>query len=186
MGASCSKQIGGGHAEDHLGIPVLLLVAVLIYAATKSDTFLLQRSIAITVPPEKVFPFVNDSHHWPLWLPWEKMDPAMKKTHSGSSQGLGAIYEGGQQSGRPRACGDFGIVAACKGRDQTGFLQTLRSAQPCRVHDGEQGETTNVTWAMSGLQLYVAKVMSLFFSTERMVGPQFESGLANFKALAEK
>ena len=169
-----------------LVIAVLLLVAMLIYAATKPDTFLLQRSIAINAPPEKVFPFINDFHHWPSWSPWEKMDPAMKKTHRGSSQGLGAIY-------------GMATVRSAKGvwrfwnrrRLQRSGSKWISSNPSKRTTVPSSrwsavGETTNVTWAMSGLQPYVAKVMSLFFSMERMVGPQFESGLANLKALAEK
>lgn len=170
-----------------LVIAVLLLVAVLIYAATKPDTFLLQRSIAINAPPEKVFSFINDFHHWPSWSPWEKMDPAMKKTHSGSSQGLGAIYEweGNSQVGQGR----MEILESsppAKVGIKLDFFKPFEAHNRAEFTMEGKGETTKVTWAMSGLQPYVAKVMSLFFSMERMVGPQFESGLANLKALAER
>ena len=74
-------------------IIVALIVALLISAATRPDTFRLQRSITINAPPDRVFPFINDFHQWPLWSPWEKMDPIMRKTHSGETQGRGAVYE---------------------------------------------------------------------------------------------
>lgn len=74
-------------------IIVALIVASLIYAATRPDTFRLQRSITINAPPDRVFPFINDFHQWPLWSPWEKMDPNMRKTHSDATQRRGALYE---------------------------------------------------------------------------------------------
>jgi len=76
-------------------IIVVLIVALLIYAATRPDTFRLQRSTTINASADKVFPFINDFHRWPSWSPWEKMDPNMKKTHSGSPQGKGAVYKEG-------------------------------------------------------------------------------------------
>ena len=67
--------------------------AVLAIAATKPDTSRVQRSAAIKAPPEKIFPLINDFHRWDAWSPWEKMDPAMKRTHSGAASGKGAVYE---------------------------------------------------------------------------------------------
>ena len=72
---------------------VLLLAGVLIFAATKPDTFRVQRAISIKAPPEKIFPFVNDLHSFGTWSPYEKKDPAMKRTFSGPPSGKGAVYE---------------------------------------------------------------------------------------------
>ena len=83
---------------------VVLIVAVLIYAATKPDTFRVERSLSIKAPPEKIFPLVNDLHNHAVWSPWEKKDPAMERTHSGAPSGKGAVYEwdGNKEIGKGR------------------------------------------------------------------------------------
>lgn len=85
-------------------VVILLLATLLIYAATQPDTFRVQRTASIKAPPEKVFALVNDFHGQALWSPWEKLDPAMKKTLSGASNGRGAVYEweGNRQVGTGR------------------------------------------------------------------------------------
>ena len=73
-------------------IAILIIAAILIYASTKPDTFQIQRSISIKAPPEKIFPLINDMHNMQTWSAWEKIDPAMKRTYSGSANGVGAKY----------------------------------------------------------------------------------------------
>ncbi|MFO0699513.1 MAG: SRPBCC family protein [Nitrospira sp.] len=81
-----------------------LMVAVLAYAATKPDTFHVQRSTSIQAPPDKIFPLIDDFHHQVSWSPWEKMDPALTRRFSGTPRGIGAIYEwdGNSQVGKGR------------------------------------------------------------------------------------
>ena len=74
-------------------IVIVLIVALLIYAATKPDMFRIQRTTRINAPPEKIFPHINDFHRWVVWSPWEKMDPALKRTYSGATNGKGAVYQ---------------------------------------------------------------------------------------------
>jgi hypothetical protein len=74
-------------------VAVVLIVAVLVFAATRPDTFRIQRRTSIKAPPAKVFALINDFRNWDAWSPWEKMDPAMQKTHSGATIGRGAVYE---------------------------------------------------------------------------------------------
>ncbi|HEX3579659.1 MAG TPA: SRPBCC family protein, partial [Thermoanaerobaculia bacterium] len=83
---------------------VLIIAAVLIFAATKPDTFRVERTATIKATPEKILASLNDFHHWGAWSPWEKLDPAMKRTHSGAAQGKGAVYawEGNSQAGAGR------------------------------------------------------------------------------------
>ncbi len=171
-----------------LGLIVVVLIAAgLIYAATKPDTFRIQRSATIAAAADKIFPFINDFHQWPSWSPWERMDPAMKKTHSGSLRGTGAVYEwdGNSQVGQGR----MEIVESlppAKVGIALDFFKPFEAHNRAEFTLEGRGGATNVTWTMYGPQPYVAKVMSLFFSMERMVGPQFDSGLTNLKALAEK
>jgi hypothetical protein len=165
---------------------VLLLAATLIYAATRPDTFHVERAVSIKAPPEKIYPLINDFHQWEAWTPYNK-DPAMKKTFSGNVSGPGAGYawqgngEVGQgnieitQSLAPTKIGlDLHMIKPFEGHNQVEF--TLASAS----------DTTTVTWAMHGTQAYIAKVMGLFFNMDKMVGKDFEVGLANLKAVAEK
>src|SRR6266699_3112239 len=73
-------------------VVVVLIAAILVYAATKPDEFRVQRTTSIKAPPEKVFALINDFHRWDYWSPWEKVDPAMKRTYSGAANGKGAVY----------------------------------------------------------------------------------------------
>src|SRR5437764_12159953 len=72
---------------------VLVIAAILIYAATKPDTFTVQRQTSIKAPPERIFALVNDLHGWGAWSPYEKKDPDMKRTFGGAALGKGAIYQ---------------------------------------------------------------------------------------------
>ncbi len=166
---------------------IVLIAALLIYAATRPDTFRLQRSIAINAPPEKIFPLINDFKSWVVWSPWEKMDPALKRTYSGAAQSQSAVYEwdGNNQVGQGR-------MEITESAPSSRIMIKLDFLKPFEAHNtaeftlaGRDGSTT-VTWAMYGPQPYMAKVMGLFLNCEKMVGPQFETGLANLKMLAEK
>ena len=73
-------------------VVVVAIAAVLVLAATKPDTFQVQRAASIKAPPEKIFALINDLRGWGAWSPWEKKDPAMKRTFSGAQYGKGAVY----------------------------------------------------------------------------------------------
>ena len=166
---------------------VALIVVLLVYAAMKPDTFRIQRTATINAPADKIFPFINDFHNWTAWSPWEKMDPALKRTHSGTTSGKGAVYEweGNNQVGQGR-------MEISDTSPPSHLLIKLDFLKPFEAHNTAEftlnggGPSTNVTWAMYGPQPYLAKVMSLFFSMDTMVGGQFEQGLANLKSIAEK
>jgi hypothetical protein len=83
---------------------VVFIVALLVYAMTKPDSFRIERSANINAPPEKIFPFINDFHNWIAWSPWEKIDPALKRAYSGTTSGKGTVYEweGNNQVGHGR------------------------------------------------------------------------------------
>jgi uncharacterized protein YndB with AHSA1/START domain len=166
---------------------VLVMTVLLIYAATKPDTFRVQRSIGINAPPERIFQHINDLTKWGAWSPWEKMDPAMKKTAGGAPQGKGAWYEwdGNNQVGRGRM-EILESIPPSKILIQLDFLKPFEAHNRAEFTLATQGGSTTVTWAMYGPQPYMAKVMGLFLNCEKMVGPQFETGLANLKMLAEK
>src|SRR5213082_3303587 len=74
-------------------IVVAVLVAVIaILAALQPTHYRIERSATINAPAAVVFAQVNDFHKWEAWSPWEKIDPALKRTFEDPSAGTGAIY----------------------------------------------------------------------------------------------
>lgn len=159
--------------------------AVLAYAATRSDTFMVRRSASIAAPPEKIFPMIDDLRAQSAWSPFEK-DPNMKRTHSGAPRGKGAVYawDGNRQVGAGR-------IAITDSVPSSKVVLLLDMSRPFKAHNTVEftldriGAGTNVTWAMQGRQPYMAKVMGLFVDCDKMCGGMFEEGLAKLKALAE-
>jgi hypothetical protein len=166
---------------------VVLLAAVLIFAATRPDTFRVQRATTIKAPAAKILPLITDFHSWGSWSPWEKLDPAMKRTHSGAASGKGAVYEW-EGSGKVGA----GRMEITESSPPSKVIVKLDFIKPFEGHNiteftlQAQGDSTKLTWAMHGPNPYIAKVMQIFFSMDSMVGKDFEAGLASMKAIAEK
>jgi hypothetical protein len=168
-------------------IAVAVAVAgVLAFAATRPDTFRVQRSAIIKAPPEKIAAVLTDFQRWPAWSPWERMDPTMKRIYSGAPRGKGATYawEGNSQVGQ----GSMEITDVSPSR----VGMNLDFVKPFEAHNKveftlqSKGEATEVTWSMVGPVPYFARIMHLFFNMDAMVGSQFQAGLANLKAVTEK
>jgi hypothetical protein len=170
-----------------VAVIVVLVIALLVFAATKPNTFRVQRAASIKAGPEKVFANINDFHNWPAWSPWEKLDPTMKKTHSGSANGKGAVYEwdGNKKVGKGR-------MEITDSSPSSRVMIKLDFFRPFEAHNTAeftlqaQGDSTNVTWAMEGQSPFMFKVMQIFMSMDKMIGKDFETGLANLKSIAEK
>jgi carbon monoxide dehydrogenase subunit G len=171
-------------------VAILLLVgvlAVLGLAATKPDTFRVARSASIKAPPEKIFPLINDFHQWQAWSPYERKDPAMKKTFSGAAAGKGAVYEwdGDKNVGSGR-------IEIADASVPSKVSLKLDMIKPFPAHNTvdftlePRGGETLVTWAMRGDVPYLAKVVHVFLDVDKMVGNDFEAGLASLKSVAEK
>ncbi len=170
-----------------IAVIVVLIVAVLIYAATRPDTFRIERATDIRSPPDKVFALINDFHAWTQWSPWEKLDPALKRAHSGTATGKGAIYEwlGNNKVGQGRM-EILESAAPARIVIKLDFLKPFEAHNTAEFTLQTQGEVTHVNWAMFGPSPFMSKLMSVFFSMDKMVGKDFEAGLANLKGLAEK
>ena len=166
---------------------IVLVAAVLGFAATKPDTFSVQRSTSIKATPEKIFAVINDFHRWPDWSPWEKLDPAMKRTQSGAASGKGAVYEwdGNSKAG----AGRMEIIEstpASKLGIQLDFIKPFEGHNIAEFSLTPGADSTRVNWVMHGPTPFVSKVMQVFVSMDTLIGKDFEEGLANLKALAEK
>jgi uncharacterized protein YndB with AHSA1/START domain len=166
---------------------VVLLVAFLGFAATRPDTFRVQRAMRINAPPEKIFALINDLHRWGSWSPYEKKDPTMKRAHSGAANGKGAVYE--WEGNRDIGTGRMEITDTSPPSRVSIKLDFIK---PFEAHNNVEftlepnGHSTNVTWALHGPASYTSKVMSVVFNMDRMVGKDFEAGLAGLKAAAER
>ena len=165
----------------------IVVVGLLIYAATRPDTFRVQRSAAIKASPDKIFALINDLHAWSSWSPYEKKDPAMKRTFGGASAGTGAVYEwdGDKNVGKGR-------MEITESSPPARILIKLDFFKPFEGHNTAEftmepkGDNTIVTWAMYGPSAFMMKVMGLFMNMDNMIGNDFAAGLANLKAVAEK
>ena len=168
-------------------VVVVLIAGVLIFAATKPDTFRVQRAASIKAPPEKIFAFINDFNRWGAWSPWEKKDPALKRTYGAATSGKGAVYawEGNKDVGQGR-------MEIAESSPSSKVTIKLDFVKPFEAHNivaftlEPKGDATNVTWAMQGDTPYFAKIIHVFIDMDSMVGKDFETGLANLKAAAEK
>ena len=171
-----------------IGIVIVVLIAALLaFAATKPDTFRVQREASIKAPPEKIFAVLNDFRRWDAWSPWEKKDPAMKRTFGAATSGKGAVYawEGNSDVGQGRM-EIAESVPPSKVAIKLDFVKPFETHNVVEFTLEPKGDSTNVTWAMQGPNLYIGKLIQVFISMDKMVGKDFETGLSNLKAIAEK
>jgi len=163
-----------------------LIAGVLLFAATKPDTFHFERAIAIDAGPERIAPLLTDFHNWGAWSPWEHLDPAMKRTYTGPASGPGAIYEwsGNSEVGSGR----MEIAAATDAQIdiKLDFLEPMATSNQTRFVLAPANGATNVVWSMDGQMNYMSKLMTVFVSMDKLLSKDFETGLAKLKAAAEK
>jgi carbon monoxide dehydrogenase subunit G len=168
-----------------LAVLIVIVVALLGYAATKPNTIRYTRSARISAPPERITALITDFRKWPVWSPWEKRDPNLKRTYSGSSSGVGAVYawEGNKNVGSGR----MEILESTPKniRIQLDFITPFKANNTADFTFTPQGSATNVDWVMTGENRFIGKVMSVFMDFDKMIGKDFEAGLAAMKAAAE-
>ena len=163
------------------------VLGVLGLAASQPDRFTVARSVSIKASPDRLFPMVADFHRWTEWSPWEGLDPAMKRTHSGAPAGTGAVYqwEGNSKVG----AGRMEVLAAQAPGKVSIKLDFIRPFEGHNTTDFSfvpQGEATLVSWVMTGPMPFVSKLMQVFVSMDSLIGKDFEAGLAKMKAAAER
>lgn len=170
---------------------VIALAAViggfLCYVATLPDTYLLARSTVIATPPEAVYAHLEDFRKWQAWSPWAARDSQARATFSGEAKGRGAVFEwdGNKEVGAGR-------MTIMQGRPNVGLNIKLDFTKPYTSTSNvsfllkPDAGGTRVTWSMSGRQSYLEKVFcTLMGGLDRVVGPDYERGLANLKGVAE-
>ena len=167
-----------------LGIAIVGLVIVILL---QPATYRVERSITIAAPPEKVFSQVNDFHRWNAWNPWGKIDPAMKQSYAGPESGVGAQYSwvGNKNVGEGRM-----TIAESVPNDKVKidmeFLKPFGAQAKAEFTFKALGNGTLATWSMSGDKNFIAKALHLFMNMDKMIGGQFQKGLADLKTVAEQ
>ena len=170
---------------------VLLVMAavaagLLIFVATRPDTFRVERHVTIDRSAAEIFPLIEDFHAWTRWSPWEDLDPALRRTYKGPERGPGAIYEweGNSKVGK-------GHMEIMRSEAPTHLMIDLSFIRPFKAENAAafdlepQGSGTEVSWAIYGPLPFASKLMSLFVSMDKLLGKDFEKGLARLKAAAE-
>ena len=168
-------------------VVVVALAGVLGYAATRPDSFSVQRSLAIKAAPEKIFPLIENFHRWSEWSPYEKLDPEMKRSYTGPDSGPGAAYawDGSSKVG----AGNMEILRTSVPGSiviKLDFIRPITGHNTATFTLENAGDTTTVAWTMTGPAPYLSKLMGLFFNMDQMIGKDFETGQANLKRIAEQ
>jgi hypothetical protein len=171
--------------------PILIALGVIglifvITIAGQPDEFIVSRSETMSVPPERVFQYVNDLHNWEHWSPWAKLDPNAKSSFSGADSGSGAVmaWDGNKKVG----AGKMTIVESKPWemlRLKLEFIRPFQATNTTEFTFRSQAGQTVVTWTMTGKSNFFFKVFGLFKNCDDMVGRDFEKGLAGLKSVAE-
>lgn len=164
----------------------LAIAVILVVAAMKPATFRVERKTSISAPAEKLFGLISDFHQWRSWSPWENRDPDLKRTFSGAERGKGAVYA--WDGNRNVGSGRMEIVDTTPSQIviKLDFLRPFEAHNQAEFTLRPQGGATSVTWMMHGPAPFMFRVMHVVMNMDRIVGKDFEAGLANLKALVEK
>jgi uncharacterized protein YndB with AHSA1/START domain len=164
----------------------VIVVALVVIVALQPSEFRVARSTIISAPPSAVFALVNDFHKWEAWNPWGKIDPAMKQTYEGAPAGTGAIYTwaGNNEVGEGRMT----IIESRPSeliRVKLEFFKPFAATNTAEFTFKPEANQTAVTWSMFGDKNFMAKAIHLFINMDKMIGGQFEKGLAAMKSVVE-
>jgi hypothetical protein len=151
------------------------------------DRYIVERSATIDAPPSKIYPEIADFHNWTHWSPWEDVDPALERAYSGADSGTGAVYawSGNRKAGQGR----MEITEATEPstvRIDLAFEKPWKARNDTRFTIEPEGSGSRVTWSMTGEKTFLTRVLGIFKSMDKMVGPDFEKGLNRLKATTEK
>ena len=167
-----------------LGLAALILVFILV-VATRPSTFRYERSTTIAASPDTVYALLSDFHHWAKWSPWEKLDPALQRTYDGNA-GPGAKYawKGNKDVGEGRMTIEEAKPGASV-KIKLEFIKPFESTNTALFDIKPEGTGVKLSWAMTGENNFVSKAFGLFMDMDKLIGSDFEKGLADIKKLAE-
>ena len=164
----------------------VVVVLLLIIIASRPADFRITRSARIAAPVDVVFDNVNDLHKWEAWSPWAKMDPDAKSTYSGASSGPGASMD---WSGNNKVGAGKMTIADSRANEiiriNLEFIRPFKANNLAEFTFKPEGDQTVVTWTMSGKNNFMGKTFSLFVNCDKMVGGEFEKGLASLNSVTQ-
>jgi len=169
-----------------IGLAAILVIFLIVVALQPAD-FRITRSATIAAPASVVFEQVNDFHKWNDWSPWAKLDPNAKNSFEGPPAGVGACFAwaGNNEVGEGRM-----TITDSKPNElvlmKIEFIKPFTATNTTEFTFKPEGNQTAATWTMSGHNNFIGKAMGLIMNCDKMVGGQFEKGLANLKAIVEK
>jgi hypothetical protein len=164
----------------------LVIIGFVIFVATRPSEFRIERSALMTATPAVIFPQINNLQKWPTWSPWAKLDPNAKNTFSGPAEGKGAVFAwaGNREVGEGRM-----TITESKPNElvqfHLEFFKPMEGTSETTFKLTPEGDKTRVTWTMTGKNNFIGRAMCVFMDMDKMVGGQFETGLASMRALAE-
>jgi hypothetical protein len=165
-------------------VPALVLL-VLVVAAARPDHFRVQRSRLVPASAVQVLALVQDFHRWVEWSPWETIDPSMQRSYSGAASGMGAVYawNGNGKAGAGRM--EIREAEADRVLIQIDFTKPFAAHNMVEFTLVKERGATHITWAMFGPRPFVSKLMGLVFNMDKLIGADFEKGLANMQAVLQ-
>lgn len=169
-----------------LALILVILVVLCVVVAMQPEDMKVTRSADINAPSDKIFEQVNDFHKWDAWSPWAKLDPNMKTSYSGPDSGVGSIYSwtGNDEVGE----GKMTIKSNHPPKQiviDLEFIKPFAAKNLTEFDFKAEGEKTNVTWTMIGKKNFMMKAFCLVMNMDKMVGADFEKGLAQLKTVSE-
>ena len=169
-----------------LGVLLLLILGFVGFVATRPGSYHVERSTSIAAPPEIVYAQLADFHAWSAWSPWEHLDPQMQRTYDGAPSGVGAVY---QWSGNDKVGEGKMTITDAQPAQNVGikldFIKPWQSTCMTGFALTPGADGTQVTWSVDGKYNFVEKAMCVFMSMDKMMGADFEKGLASLKSTAE-
>jgi hypothetical protein len=167
-------------------IVVLLVIVFIIVVAMRPADFRISRKTTVAAPAAAVFPHVNEFARWRAWSPWENLDPDLKRTYEGPAAGKGASYH---WVGNPKVGEGRMTITESRPAElvqiRLEFLKPFQATNTAEFAFAPAGKETQVTWAMTGRNNFMAKAFSLLMNMDKLLGGEFEKGLAKLKSVAE-
>jgi hypothetical protein len=169
-----------------VSVVALVIVVLVVLIASRPAAFRISRSETIAAPAAAIFPHVNELHAWEAWSPFEKLDPALKRTYEGPATGVGASYA---WSGNSKAGEGRSTITESHPNDlirlKLQFTRPFSATNAVEFTFKPEGNQTVVTWAMTGENGFMGKAFDFFVTMDKMVGSEFAKGLAAMKSLVE-
>lgn len=167
-------------------IALAAILVLFVIVTTRPPTYRIERSSTISAPPSEIFPHLNDLRKSNVWSPWVKLDPAAKQTFEGPASGVGAVgaWDGNKNVGAGRQT----IIESRPNelvRLRLDFERPFKCTSTAEFTLKPTRNETVVTWSLAGENNFVSRAFCLFMNQDKMVGGQFEKGLADLKALTE-